>query len=207
MAVNTGVAKQALGFVEEKLRRVFNLAGPIDASLDPQVKPVIIVDDLRAPGHAFFAGRSWVWNHSESGILAGVKATFVKCLNDVMIEGWWAHFPAMTAGTQNFGLYLLTPDQMTASPPFAAALNVGAWRDRRMTDTDQPPFAGSTAFGGITGSGSTGRSEVYSSRFTGTPAPGYMPVQMFVPAGGGIAFFETDMTCINCGVHGRVWPQ
>jgi hypothetical protein len=58
-----------------------------------------------------------------------------------------------------------------------------------------------------TGSGSTSSNEVYSSRNTGTPCPGYMPVQMFVPNGGGIAFFETDMTTVNCGIHGRLWPQ
>lgn len=208
MAVKTGVAKQALGFVEEKLRRVFNLAGPIDASLNPEVSPVIIVDDLRAPGHAFLQGRSWAWQVSSVGIVAGLKGADLRFLSDCLVEGFWIYHPPLAAATSDVMVYIVTPDQFSASPPIGGGLaNFGAWRDRKLTATDVPPVGGNGSFVAITGTGPTGNNIVFHYDGIGTPQPGFVPMQLFMPAGSCMVFVETDQPIFSVGAMGRVWPQ
>lgn len=50
-------AKSSLQSVEDRLRRLFNLAGTIGASFEPDIKPVVLAGDLDGPGYASFRGR------------------------------------------------------------------------------------------------------------------------------------------------------
>lgn len=54
-------ALTSLATVEEKFRKLFNLAGTIGASFTPTITPVVIVGDTRTAGYASFKGRKWAW--------------------------------------------------------------------------------------------------------------------------------------------------
>lgn len=204
---NGFTAKQTLGFVEEKLRRVFNLAGPIGASLDPEVKPVIIVDDLRAPGHAFAQGRSFVAQFGTTGIAAGRKGCGFRFTADVFIEGWWAYGPAIPGATGVLFVAVITPDEVTATPPMLMNVACGAWRDRKLITADQPPCLSSLNFVAITGTSAATNNAVFTASGAGTPLPGFVPMNVMVPSGGAILFDETDLVSLNVGLQCRLWPQ
>jgi hypothetical protein len=202
------VAKQALGFVEEKLRRVFNLAGPIGLTLNPDVTPVIMVDDLRDPGHAFYQGRSFAVTHSDVPA-AGTRAAVTQFNADCVIEGFWAFGTIAAAG--NLDLWTVTPAEMVTTPPTGAVTTLsGSWRDRKMVTLDQPPIANSP-WAVITGTARTTNNGVWSIGAVGAAMtlPGYVPIRMFVPAGGALAWTATNTgaQALSLGCIGRVWPQ
>lgn len=215
MAVVSGAAKQALGFVEEKLRRVFRLAGPIDASLDPALKPVIIVDDLRGPGHAFYQGRSWAISCAVTGpIAAGVKAAGFIFLDDCLVEGFDIR-AATGAAAGRLDVFVVTPTEQTATPPLGAGTvnsRTATWRDNKTVGTllaanyDQPPILGIQNFVALVGT-SAGNGNTIWGQAGAAPAPGFVPMQLFMPAGSGIYLQENAYTDLAFGVWGRVFPQ
>lgn len=217
MAVKTGVATQALGFVEEKLRRVFKLAGPIDASLNAELRPVIIVDDLRGPGHAFYQGRSWSICCSVLGpIAAGAKVAGVSFQDDCIVEGIDIRGP--NAGANGFlFVFLTTPTEEATTPPTGGALSArtATWRDNKTVGTllaanyDQPPLFGSLAFVANPGT-TTGNGNIIwgnQQQAAGLPTPGILPIQLFMPKGSGLYVSENAFTDLSFTVWGRVFPQ
>jgi hypothetical protein len=211
MAVKTGVASQALGYVEEKLRRVFNIAGPIDASLDATMRPVIIVDDLRDPGHAFYQGRSWVHCYATQAV--AIAATNVLCvhfMDDCIVEG--ISVTANVAAATSIGLYQVDPDRWYLSPP-GGSISLGgvnvAWRDRLMSQTDRPPVEADTNFKAIGG----GQGDTNQNRILNLIQANYVaatfPVKAFMPRGSALVWIAG--TAINIpmtlAMWGRVFPQ
>lgn len=217
MAVKTGVAKQALGFVEEKLRRVFKLAGPIDASLDPEVKPVIIVDDLRGPGHAFYQGRSWSICCSVLGpIAAGVKLAGVTFLDDCIVEAIDLRGPAAGANGLLF-VFLTTPVEEATTPPMGASpsARTATWRDNKTVGTlvganyDQPPILGSLGFVAVVGTSAGNGNIIWGNQAqaAGLTPPGVLPIQLFMPRGSGLYVQESAFNDLSFTLWGRVFPQ
>jgi hypothetical protein len=209
MAVKAGVAKQALGFVEEKLRRVFNLAGPIDADLDSIVKPVIIVDDLRDPGHAFFQGRSYAYSTAEQP--AGVAGTwFVKVIqfrSDVTVETVY-HFGVIPANA-SYAIQVGGADE--ALPIGGVTFQCGSWRDRKAGTTDFPPIVQNS---GLTAGTVALNSTIFVAGAGGTALTmsQVLPLKVMIPANGWLMFaFQTwgvaVSTAFNFGFYARVWPQ
>jgi hypothetical protein len=208
-----GVATQALGYVEEKLRRVFKLAGPIGATLDPEVKPVIIVDDLRGPGHAFYQGRSWAITVAHLTIAAGTKAAGFVVSDDVVLEGFDIRAASSPANGALY-VYIVTPDEQSATPPVGAVTNrTATWRDNKTVGTllaasyDQPPIFGVSVFSALIGTGAGTGNIVWAQIGAGVPAPGFVPMPMYLPRGSGIYLQETNYTDLSFGVWGRVFPQ
>lgn len=213
MAVKTGVAIQALGFVEEKLRRVFKLAGPINASLDPEVKPVIIVDDLRGPGHAFYQGRSWSCCIQSLTLAAGSKNAGFLFLDDCIIEGFDLRH-ATLAATKNILVYVLTPkEQATTGGGVAVATRNATWRDNKTlgtllaADYDQPPLTSSGGWAATGGGTAAGNGNVVWGTGGGAPSTGYVPLPMFMPAGSALYVQELDQVDLTFTLFGRVFPQ
>jgi hypothetical protein len=215
MAVKTGVASQALGYVEEKLRRVFNLAGPIDASLDAEVKPVIIVDDLRGPGHAFYQGRSWAITVSHLTIPAGTKGAGFVFQDNVVIEGFDIRH-ATSPANSSLRLFIVTPAEQAATPPLGAgtvSARTATWRDNKTVGTllaasyDQPPIHGTLGFGAEVGTVGGNGNTVWSQIGAGIPQAGYVPMQLHMPNGSGIYLEESNFVDLSFTIWGRVFPQ
>lgn len=213
MAVKTGAAKQALGFVEEKLRRVFRLAGPIDADLDAVVKPVIIVDDLRGPGHAFYQGRSWACCLQSLGLAAGTKNGGILFLDDVLVEGFDLRHATLAAG-KNILVYVLTPDEQTATGGgVAVATRNATWRDNKTLGNlaafnyDQPPLTSTGGWAATGGGTPAGNGNIVWGTGGGAPSTGYVPLGLFMPRGSAIYCQEFDQVDLTWTVFGRVWPQ
>lgn len=210
------VAKQALGYVEEKLRRVFKLAGPIGVTLNPDVTPVVLVDDLRGPGHAFYQGRSWGVQVAHLGpIAAGTKGWGVRFTDDVVVERMLlSTAPQTLSAGMSLTVYTLTPDEVTSTPPYGISGGslAGMWRDRKTLTNDQPPImqtSGVFAAGGG-GTGPTGNNTLvrYFEGQVVPSWPGGWDVPLFIPAGGGIVFEEQNiLTSISVALYGRVFPQ
>ena len=211
MPVKSGVAKQALGFVEEKLRRVFRLAGPIDASLDPECKPVIIVDDLRGPGHAFYQGRSWCCFAQSLTLAAGSKVCGWLFLDDCLVEGFDLRH-ATLAATTNILVHILTPaEQASTGGGVAVNSRVATWRDNKtvgaLATYDQPPVT-STGGWAVAGGGTpAANGNIVWGTGGGAPNTGYVPLSLFMPAGSALYCTELNMVDITMTVFGRIWPQ
>jgi hypothetical protein len=214
MAVKTGVASQALGFVEEKLRRVFNLAGPINADLDATVKPVIIVDDLRDPGHAFYQGRSWSATILHTGIAAGTKIAGYFFNDNVVIEGFDIRHATTPASPASLQVFIVTPNEQASTPPTGGtpSSRTGVWRDNFTVGSllaanyDQPPVSGMLAFVGIVGTSAGNGNTVWSSPPVAAQT-GYVPMKMYMPKGSAIYLQEVNFVDLSFTVMGRVFPQ
>lgn len=213
MAVKTGVATQALGFVEEKLRRVFRLAGPINASLDPECKPVIVVDDLRDPGHAFYQGRSWAVTQGQLGIAAGTKVGGFQFNDDVILEGFDIRCANGPAGSL-LQVFIVTPVEQTTTPPVGAlATRLATWRDNKTVGTllaadyDQPPVVASGGWAAIVGTQAGNGNQIWIGGSAGAPQPGFVPVKLFMPRGSAIYLQELNYVDLSFSVYGRIFPQ
>ena len=213
MAVKTGVAKQALGFVEEKLRRVFKLAGPIDADLDPVVKPVVIVDDLRGPGHAFYQGRSWSCMIQSLTLAAGSKVGGFTFLDDVLIEGFDLRH-ATLAATKNITIATTTPkEQATNGFGVASTTRNATWRDNKtvgsilVPDYDQPPIFSTGGWAAAAGGVPAGNGNIVWGTSGGAPCTGTGPLGLFMPSGSGLFCTELDQVDLTLTVWGRIFPQ
>jgi hypothetical protein len=211
MAVKAGVATQALGFVEEKLRRVFKLAGPIDASLDPAVKPVIIVDDLRGPGHAFYQGRSWCCVMQSLTLAAGVKCCGLTFQDDVLIEGFDLRH-ATLAAAKNILVFILTPDEVTSTGAgITVATRNATWRDNKtvgaLATYDQPPVTSSGGWAATGGGTPAANGNIVWGTGGGAASTGVVPLPLFMPRGSGMFCQETDQVDLTWSVWGRIFPQ
>lgn len=213
MAVKVGAARQALGFVEEKLRRVFNLAGPIDADLDAVVKPVIIVDDLRGPGHAFYQGRSWSCIIQSLGLAAGSKVGGFVFSDDVLVEGFDLRHAQLAAG-KNITISLTTPaEQTTNGFGVAATTRNATWRDNKTVGSilvpnyDQPPIASTGGWAAPVGGVFAGNGNIVWATSGGAPCTGPVPLQLFMPRGSGLFCTELDQVDLSLTIYGRIFPQ
>lgn len=214
MAVKSGVAKQALGFVEEKLRRVFKLAGPIDASLDPEVKPVIIVDDLRGPGHAFYQGRSWAITCESIGLAVGSKVAGVLFSDDCLVEGFDIRHAQLAAG-KDIRIFLLTPAEQALGGGTGGGIAVttrnGTWRDNKtvgaLATYDSPPVTSSAGWSAPAGGTPAANGNTLWVTVGGAPATGVVPIQLFMPAGSALYCQELDQVDLGWTVWGRIFPQ
>jgi hypothetical protein len=212
-------AKQALGYVEEKLRRVFNIAGPIGVTLEPEVKPVVVVDDLRDPGHAFYQGRSWsavvsTLDGSPTGTGTGAHVCPFHFLDDCIIETVWVFGQlgiGFTAPAPRLILYNITPDEWTSAPPGDGQFPSlrGAWRDRKTLTNDVPPVEAPL----IWLPGTTGTlpqiSNIVLDLVSGfVPVPGVFPMKLFMPRGSALCWYTlSNIGPISVGMWGRVFPQ
>lgn len=214
MAVKTGVARQALGFVEEKLRRVFKLAGPIDASLDPEVKPVIIVDDLRGPGHAFYQGRSWSVVLQSLTLAAGTKVAGIVFQDDCVIEGFDLRHGTIAA-TKNILVFVLTPAEQALGGGTGGGVAVttrnATWRDNKtvgaLASYDSPPILSSGGWAATAGGTPAANGNIVWGTGGGAASTGFVPLPLFMPAGSSLNCQEVDQVDLTWSVFGRIFPQ
>lgn len=195
-------AVQALAGIEEKLRRAFGLAGPIGAKLDPTVIPVLIADDLRDPGHAFFSGRSWWIANFDVVAPAGNNGVSILAQADVLIEAMFVTGQLAAGG--NIQAFITSPSEAV---PVAAGSTGAVWRDRKMVPLDQPPLLISAAWNASIAPGANQR----VARWRGAPAAtqyidSVRECKVMLPAGGSLTFFSDAASSVTVGCWGRVFP-
>lgn len=195
---------QSLASIEDKLRRAFGLAGPIGARLDPTLTAVVIADDLRTPGHAFFSGRGWIWVSTDPGTPVGVSVISLIPQVDVLIEGVWI------SGTMSLGglvdCYVTTP---TEAPPIAGGVAGNfAWRDRKVVTLDVPPFTGGSAWAAVTGTLISVNNRMHTW-VCGTVGQldDHRKIEVMVPKDGTFTFrASSQFTNLKVGAYGRIFP-
>jgi hypothetical protein len=167
---------------------------------------VILVDDLRGPGHAFYQGRSWSWSVQGVGIAAGVKALQLQSNNDegILVEGFFVNGPNLPAANSFVSVYVGGPSDAV---PNNATFLIGAWRDNKTTTPDQPPLLAPVSFAALTGTGANSTNVIWAC-MKGSPLPtGVIPIQAYLPKNGWIGCQIQDVVDITFGCYGRIWPQ
>ena len=196
-------AVQSLRDIEEKLRKAFNLAGPIGAALKSDlVTPVVIAHDLREPGHATHAGRCWTWRHTQAGTPAGVNVLSMLFGADVLIE--CLYVSGTIAAATPMEAYITTPSEVI---PIATTATVGTWRDRRVVTADTPPIAtNNAAWGALTGTAIADNNvvQVWGAQ---TAVTSIRRCSIMVPAGGTLTWRSAGANAeCRVGAWGRIWP-
>lgn len=197
-------AVQSLAFLEEKLRRAFNLAGVIGARLQPgNVTPVVLVQDVTQPGYANDQGRCWAWSLN-AGSPAGVSVVVLLFGRDVLIEALYT--TGEIAAGNDIQAYVTTP---TETIPAAAATPQGAWRDRKTIAADVPPILTSgAAFVALTGTAASAANVVQLWKGGAATLPGTLrTMPIMIPAGGTLTW-RSNAASVNValGCWGRIWP-
>jgi hypothetical protein len=194
-------AKTALATLEEKLRRALGLAGAINATFTPELRPVVITGDLREPGNAFYRGRHWAYAlHAQYG--AGTAYASVRFEVDMLIT----RMVFMPSATGACYVYYTSPDQ---APAVAVTQNAGVWTDRKRVATDLVPLthAGPAALAGTNFvTGGAGSNIVLAAN--GGPSLTCEGPMLWVPAGSALNF-ATAAPVQNMAVNlfGRVAEQ
>jgi hypothetical protein len=202
-------ARQSLSDLEDRLRRAFGLAGPIGASLKPDLTPVLIGGDLREPGHSFNRGRSWVYHSTRFAIAGANTHLSMRVDADVLIEKLQVSSSEILTG-QFIACYITVPGETPAQVITRAA---GAWRDNKRSATDVPPIFDSGAApaalgGGTAGSLSNTVAVWFGSNNGGTPNSDHPVRDMMIhlPAGSHLNWhFSSTLVLGGVGVWGRIW--
>lgn len=188
-------AKTALATLEEKLRRQLGLAGTIGASFAPELKPILIVGDLREPGNSFYRGRHFAYGTCQT---AGAPNQYYTLRFEVDVIVRWA-FQPLVAGINT--VYLTVPNQAGG---VVANQNCGTWIDRRTLTTDLVPLTQGT-LGPLTGTNFSITNTI-AQVAGGTITPHVGP-EMYIPAGGALNTHVAVAGFFSFNVWGRIAEQ
>lgn len=201
-------ARTSLQSVEEKLRRLFNMAGTIGAEFAADIRPVVLAGNLGDPGLAAFRGRHWAWASAQLVTLAN-GCTGLRFGAESIVRGIWC--------TGNFGaamapisVHLLDPQTQAATPAVTLNTVAGTWVDQRTLTVDNVPLfstAGNTLVAGVLGTlvdlnriCAFGQLQAYQLAHFGTG--------IHVPAGSAIVFNGNTITAGNTfhvGMYGEIF--
>lgn len=214
-------AKTSLGFIEEKLAKLLGLAGQINASFSPEIKPVIIQDDLTGPGVSTFRGRHWTWSTDTFTVGAANTTNGIRFGVPVIVECMWLAGSPIDGGgagvNTRFPVHILSPAVALGANPLPTLTNLCAsWVDNKLVESDSPPiFDGN---GNQTGTAAafaqlTRLNRVWVGGFAGgsilnglmTTPPGWKG--MHLPANGELRGDVTKLgagTNLTWGIMGRI---
>jgi hypothetical protein len=134
-----------------------------------------------------------------------ISVLTLLCQADVLIE---AIGLTGTLGANNVvTAYVTTPSETI---PVAAAINEGAWRDRKTVAADVPPLFSNSAgaWAAPTGTVMSQANRVASWRGNagGTSEGQPREVQIMIPAGGTLTFRADAANAVIPYAWGRIWP-
>lgn len=205
-------AKTSLQAVEEKLRRLFNLAGTIGASFEPAITPVVVVSNLDDPGVGSFRGRHFAWVSEEftapgpANAVIGLRFGTEAIITRLLFTG--GKVPTRCAA------YLFPPELEASAPAATLATPTGTWTDQRQKTVDNPPLLGTVA--GIPVAGAvvnfTQANRIAAWHYEsggGTGSPVLDCGTIHVP-GGSAVYFDAGASILNTslcrfGVYGRIF--
>lgn len=208
-------AKTSLQQVEERLRKLFNLAGNIGATFEPDIKPVVLAGDLDGPGYASFRGRHYAVLSPAMGPNATANDVYA-ILFSVPIVVYALHLTGL-APNSVVAAYALEPEAPGLS---GVVINTacGSWIDQRALTADPTPFfdtGGRTPNATLTGlCVSTRRIAAWAANGNGACSERDVVLQ-----GGGGQFTAGTVICftlagaqatvgfnlVHAGVHGRIF--
>lgn len=184
------ISTVALGDLVERLRRLYALVGEIRPELALDVRPILIVDDLRAPGLSTAAGRrfrSYTYWTGATTVFQKWRPAFSCVLTRVMCT-----FSALSA---NPPLLRYIPPGVADAGAAYAALTTCGWVENCMSTTDKPQID-------VAGNGASGLGHAIG---VGSPTAGLSVVvlgyDMHIPAGGVVHVHNAGVeTCTNACV-------
>lgn len=130
-------AKTSLQQIEEKLRRLFGLAGTIGAEFVPETKPVVLAGDLDGPGVASFRGRH-VSCFSAALSPNAVASQVYAIATPVELIVYALHCSAMNLNSF-CAAFLIEPEQAAAFAGIFVA-DRGCWIDQKRVTADPTPL-------------------------------------------------------------------
>jgi hypothetical protein len=128
-------AKTSLAQIEDKLRKVFGLAGTIGAQLDPTLTPSYVMGDARDPGTSGFKGRHWAWC-SRPTPATTVGTWGLTSPVPIIIRGF--EVSGMSAGTR-LHVHVVASDH-PALASWVGNRPCGTWIDQKASETDATPL-------------------------------------------------------------------
>ena len=128
-------AKTSLAQIEDKLRKVFGLAGTIGATLTPDLTPSYVMGDARDPGTSNFKGRHWAWCSRPTPATTtgtwGLTAPVPLLIRGLRADG-------LSAGTRAHA-HIVAPDH-PALASWVGNRPTGTWIDQKSSETDATPL-------------------------------------------------------------------
>lgn len=190
-------AKTALAQIEEKLRRQFNLAGEVGASLQPVITPVVITGDLREAGNSANQGRAF--EYCFVGSNAAQQHFSVRNEAEIFVD---RIFMSVNAAGQS-ACWLTVPG---IAPAVAVTTLAGTWTDRKVISGDQVPLTQSAAFAALAGTTDTDQNRVCSGNLAGAGILQF-DVNIMLAAQSHLNFRLAGggLTAV-IGFRGRIWP-
>src|SRR4029450_4477398 len=182
-------AKTSLGFLEEKFRKLFGLAGTIGASFEPSITPVVVAADCRDPGVASFKGRHWAWQF-------GVSIPTPTAANVAYGLQW--PVAGIVRGLQGTGLgtgagggdeviaFLLAPDSPEITTWGGGNRQTGRWIDQTSLDTEATPLVDRALGVAVAALATNPHQRAIAYWVSGTQS--YTPISLHSPANGAILF-------------------
>lgn len=203
-------AKTSLGFIEDRFRKLFNMAGTIDATFAPTITPSVVIADTRDAGYSTFRGRHWAWWSDfiapAAGQCIGIQFAVPVIVNNIGVTGLGMNNKA--------DAYYIAPQSMNPSTlPVIARTAAGTWIDQRELTTELTPFT-DTAAPQAAGAGAaqfTVSNRIGAWAVPNTVGVGYDTMLdlggLHIGAGGALWFNFPVVPSGNvaCGMYGRIF--
>jgi hypothetical protein len=204
-------ARTSLAFVEDRFRRMFGLAGAIETTFEPAIRPVVIAGDLRDPGVSSFRGRHWAWHSDPLAFSAGGLCIGIKFAVPVIVESLFLTGLAASGRVEAFYMnpeFMLNPGTL----PALTRTGTGTFIDARDKENDYTPFSDVAA---AAAAGATSVQFNYTTRIATwvSNAAGHYQSQidlagLQINATGALYFYNQSAnsgTAVQIGAFGRLF--
>lgn len=198
-------AKTSLGFLEDKFRKVFGLAGAIGATFEPTITPVFITGTALDPGVASFRGRHWAWQY-------GVDATAPSAANDTYGLQWPVDVivrgiavTGLADGNSQCTVFLIAPDDPQIATWGGGNRQTGTWIDQGTRAAERTPLL-DRALRVNVGMAIVNPELKGIGFFSGISAWNYLPMSLHSPAGGCI-WFQPSLSAASIRCRFAIWGE
>lgn len=198
-------AKTSLGFLEDKFRKVFGLAGAIGASFDPEIKPVYITGTALDPGVASFRGRHWAWQYSVDAVTpSAANDTYgLQWPVDVIVRGMAV--TGLSDANSQVSAFLIAPDDAQIATWGGGNRQTGTWIDQGVRAAERTPLL-DRALRVSVGMAIVNPELKAIGFFAGISAWNYLPLSLHSPAGGCI-WFQPSIGAASLRVRFALWGE
>lgn len=201
-------AKTSLGFLEDKFRKVFGLAGAIGATFEPTITPVFITGTALDPGVASFRGRHWAWQyHTDAVAPSAANDTYgLTWPVDVIVRG--ISVTGLAAGDQ-CAVFIIAPDDPQIATWGGGNRQTGVWIDQGARAAERTPLLDRALR--VSVGMAIANPELKGIAYVGAPTGGtapfsYFPMSLHSPAGGCI-WFQPSLSAASLRCRFAIWGE